>query len=530
MLWRALGVGLLTLGALATMLGAVRAPLFDLDRFGVPKELALHGAALAAGAVLLLGRRRLELGVVEVGFLVFAGWTLLSAVFATNHWLALRATALTTSGVVVFLAARAFTAGSDPARRALVAGVLAAVVAAVATGLAQAYGWDAPVLARTRAPGGLLGNRNFLAHLAVIALPLALWLAQGARGRAGVLAPAVAAAALAAAVVLSRSRAAWVGAGVVLLVAVLGAVVARLRRAGGDQPGAAPLIGGAMAVGALAALLVPNQLDWTSPTPYRDSLRDVLNYREGSGRGRLIQYRNSLRLVAADPVFGTGPGNWVVKYPLVTTPGDPSYNAVDPMPTNPWPSSDWVALVAERGPAGLALGVGVLLAILGIGLRRAFEPDPARRLRAVAALGVAGAAAVIGLFDAVLLLAPPTFAVMASLGALLPETRALAAVEPRAGRARWPAAALLALTLLALARGGAQLASMVTAGSGMPRARLAAGLRYDPASYRLLVLLALRSPCPEAGAHARRAAALLPHHPAPRRLAARCQGRGPAGR
>lgn len=521
MLWRALGVGLLTLGALGTALGAVRAPLFDLDRFSVPKELALHLTALSGALLVLVGRRRVEVGVIEAGFLVLAAWTVLSGLGATNHWLALRSTGVTVSGVVVLLTARTVTAGSVGARIALVAGLLAAVVAAAATGLAQAHGWDSPLLAATRAPGGLLGNRNFLAHLAVLGLPLAAWLVAVARPAPAFVATAFAAP-LAAVVVLSRSRAAWVAVGALAAAGFGISLVARLRGTPPSTPWRTGALLASLAAGTAAALWVPNRLEWASETPYRDSLRRVLDYQEGSGRGRLIQYRNSLRLLALDPVLGTGPGNWLVKYPLVTTPGDPSYNAVDPMPTNPWPSSDWVALLVERGPPGLALGLGLFLAIGVVCIRRALGTEPGARFRGAAALGLLTAAAAAGLFDAVLLLPTPTLVVMAGLGALLPDTRPLVVRAPLDRGLRLVTAAAMALILAAAARSGAQLASLRTAGTGTPRPRLEAALRYDPVSYRLLVLLAMRAPCPQAGAHAARAAALLPFHPAPRQLASRC--------
>ena len=37
---------------------------------------------------------------------------------------------------------------------------------------------------------------------------------------------------------------------------------------------------------AAAALLLPNTLDGRSDSPYLDSARDLVTYREGSGRGR----------------------------------------------------------------------------------------------------------------------------------------------------------------------------------------------------------------------------------------------------
>ena len=226
---------------------------------------------------------------------------------------------------------------------------LALVVAAL-TGLAQAYGFDSSLLADSRAPGGTLGNRNFLAHLMAIGAPsCSSWLSRGAgtaarrraQGRASVscggdgadpIPRRLARRSAISSAVMVRS----------LADGPAGRPAARARPAP-----ACVLARGGRAVA--AALLLPNRLSWRSDSPYRDTMRDLTNYREGSGRGRLIQYRNSAALIGIDPVFGAGPGNWPVKYPLVTTPGDPSFAGADPMPTNPWPSSDWVAFLTERG-------------------------------------------------------------------------------------------------------------------------------------------------------------------------------------
>jgi hypothetical protein len=73
-------------------------------------------------------------------------------------------------------------------------------------------------------------------------------------------------------------------------------------------------------------------------------------------------------------VFGTGPGNWMVKYPLVTQPGDPSYSGADPIPTNPWPSSDWMATLAERGVIGVLLLLLFGLSAVTVAFRRLRDP------------------------------------------------------------------------------------------------------------------------------------------------------------
>src|SRR5438046_3111451 len=104
------------------------------------------------------------------------------------------------------------------------------------------------------------------------------------------------------------------------------------------------------------ALVLPNVLDWRSESPYMDSVRGVVNFREGSGKGRVQQYQVSAKVGLAHPVLGTGPGNWPVIYPLFATRTDPSLTEGTGMTANPWPSSDWVAALAERGvPATLAL-------------------------------------------------------------------------------------------------------------------------------------------------------------------------------
>lgn len=511
--------GLIAVGAVAVVLAVVPSEFFDLDRFSVPKELALLGTGLLAGLVLLASAPDIELGIAEAGLLAFLGLSAVSALFATNHWLAARSFSVTLGGAAVFFAARG--AAARIGRAAIAGPLVVAVLAGAMSGLLQAYGWDSALLADTRAPGGTLGNRNFMAHLAVIGLPLVWWLVAKVRSRPAVVLSGLGAVVIAAAVVLSRSRAAWVGLGATMVVMGTGALI---TRSGEARIGRRRLLWfvAALAAGATLALVLPNRLDWKSRSPYRDSLRDVLNYREGSGHGRLIQYRNSLKLVRENPLFGTGPGNWFVDYPTVTTPGDPSFGGADPIPTNPWPSSDWVALVVERGPAAALLWIGTLICFAVVALRRA--RDPLHGASAIAALGVMTAVSVVGLFDAVLLLAPPTLIAGAALGSLLPATRPVGRIPIATARARW-LLGFAAVMIPLVVRTAGETTAAVTAGTGYPISTLEAAVRFDPGNYRLHLHLALREGCSAAGrAHAARAAALLPNHPWPRRLVRRCGG------
>jgi O-antigen ligase len=509
----------LGMGAAAVVLAAVSSSLFDLDRFAAPKELVLHLTALGALlAVGLGGRGRPSLVAAEIPLAAFAAWSALSALLATNYWLASRALAITVSGLIVFHAA--YRIARRGAGGWLLRGLGIAFGLAALTGLAQAYGLELPLLADSRAPGGTLGNRNFLAHLMAIGAPVLLLLFLEAPGRREARVAGTGLALMVAALVLTRSRASWLG--LMLSFGLMGVAWLVARRGGREIVPWPRLRAGILTIGlsVAAALLLPNSLNWRSDSPYRDTMRDLTNYREGSGRGRLIQYRNSAKLARMDPLFGTGPGNWPVKYPLVTTRGDPSYAGNDPMPTNPWPSSDWVAFLSERGGIAVLLLLSGLAAMGVTALRRLRRENREEVRRAIALLGVLTATVVTGAFDAVLLLAPPTLLVWASAGVLLPESGIAGALP----LSRWRLSALAALLLLfAAGRSLGQVRSIALAGPGWPVERLQRAVRYDPGSYRLHLMIAQRTSCARgAGGHAFRAARLFPHLPAPHRRMRQC--------
>ena len=471
---RATGLaGLLGVGALGVVLALVQSDLFDLDRHAAAKELALHLTALLGLVVLLPRWRRVTAGAVEVLLAAFLAWSAVTALLATNHWLAFRSWSLTFSGVVIFLMAR--EAARQGRGRMVAAGLAFAAVIGALTGLAQAYGLDWSLLAGS----GLIAG----------------------------------------AVVLTRSRAAWLAIGASLV--MIGLALLAVRRAA-DRPGLgrrrpAGLLA-ALAAGVVLALLLPNRLEWKSDSPYAESLKGIVNYQEGSGHGRLIQYRNTLGLVARDPVFGVGPGNWMVRYPQVTTPGDPSFGGADPIPTNPWPSSDWMAFWAERGMVGVLLLLGAGLAAAVTAWRRLHQPGQA--LASVALLGCLTAAMVAGLFDAVLLLAAPTLFVFAAVGALLPPSGTVVAVPLRRRRAALAATSLVAL--LVVLRSAGELTAIALTSQGRQRAVLERASQFDPGNHRLHLYLAMRGSCAQRLPHARAARRLLPFHDWPRRAAAAC--------
>jgi O-antigen ligase len=498
----------LQIGAIAVVFAATTFHAFELDRFFVPKELVLHLVAVAAGWI----ATRVMMTRID---LLLAGYLLLgalSAVFATNPWIAVRALAISASSAIVFWTARVLRerGRADPLLNALALAVIAAAV----TSLLQTYGVETTLFSENRAPGGTLGNRNFVAHVAAFGLPLVLFATLRARwwiGWAGGAALTVAT------LMLTRSRAAWLAFFAVTFVVIVAMLVsAPLRRSGRTWlrlAAIAILAGG----GVIAAMLLPNALRWRSDNPYLESLERMADYREGSGRGRLVQYERSLRMAARHPILGVGPGNWSVEYPDHAARNDPSINEGEPGTTfNPWPSSDWVAWMSERG---FAAATAVALVFLGIAVgavRQLFaSADLDVALHSLTLLGVIAGAGITGMFDAVLLLALPALIVWAALGALwIPSTTAM---KPRAAIV----IAVLIVSLVGAVRSASQLVAMQIYVNRGDRASLAAAARIDPGNYRLRLRLARlggRNRCE----HAKAAKGLFPHAQAAISASRRC--------
>jgi O-antigen ligase len=523
-------LGLLLSAPLAVVLLAAPYKLFDLDRFFVPKELVLHVTAAVCGLLLLSVKRRVTLGGADLLLALFLLLSVISAVFATNHWAAWRATALSASGITVFWCASAMH-GFGWSRR-LVAGVTVAVVTGAITALVQTYaGPVTELFSLNRAPGGTFGNRNFMAHLCAIGAPALVISTVYAPTRRVWMMGLAGTTLVAAALVLSRSRAAWLA---VAAAAVVTMAITFVRRAGGGSPGStarrrAAWLVVAAALGVVGAAYLPNRLAWKSATPYLESVRDVVNYREGSGQGRLRQYTNSLELAASNPIFGVGPGNWSVEYPAVAARRDASL-ADDPgMTDNPWPSSDWVAFLTERGAlATLCLGLA-MLGLIGrsIAIVRAApaEGDERHAAGPIILIGTLVAAIVVGVFDASLLLAVPATIVWLLAGAVAERGARRRGVEPRI--ARWLPVAVIALSGLAAVRSGFQWNAMAISNYSSGRATLEPASRLDPGSYKIHMRAAnaslSRGDCRTATAHARAASSLYPIAAEPKSVLKRCR-------
>lgn len=520
-----LALRVLQFGAIAIVLVASSHKAFELDRFFVPKELVLHLAVLAAGVLALRTIGRIAFSRLD---LLLIGYLLLSAlagVIATNKWLALRAVAISASGIGLFWISRALR--ERGLRRSLVHALAVAVIIAAVTSLLQAYGVRTEFFSLNRSPGGTFGNRNFVAHVAAFGLPVCLLAALWARNLGGSMLAAAGSGIVSAALVLTRSRAAWLGAAAVVIIFLGAILVSRALR--GDAKTWRRLAGViVVAAGAVtAALLIPNTLRWRSDNPYLESVTGVVNYEEGSGRGRLVQYQHSLAMAARHPVLGVGPGNWPVAYPDYAARNDPSMDDSEPGVTlNPWPSSDWIASVAERGFAAAALMILAFFSIAATGVRTLLRgQDREETLAATALLATVIAAGIAGMFDAVLLLAAPTLLVWIALGALWPAEPPSA--NPQHRWIRLVFVGLLACAAIGAARSAAQLVALEIYSSRGDRESLQRAARIDPGNYRIRLRLARGGNRKQRCEHALAARSLFPNAQAARGLARGCGNAAP---
>lgn len=512
-------------GLVAVMIAALPLKVFELDRYFVPKELILHFVALAGSIVLIAKRVSVRENKLDILLLLFLLWNFVSAIFATNHWVAQRALAISVSSVLVFwYARRAAMTGSY--RPILVACAIATVAAALA-GLAQAYGVRTDYFSINRAPGGLFGNRNFVAHVAAMGLSSLLWATVTARRSHGVLFGCVGGSLVTAALILSRSRAAWLALAGCLVILALGMFASRdyWRGSGvGSRLGQFVL---ACAVGACLAIALPNSLNWKSDSPYLDSAKGMVEYKKGSGRGRIAQYENSLAMAAAHPVLGVGPGNWPVQYTRFSPRSDASLTN-DGMTANPWPSSDWVALVSERGVVAAALLLAFMAALFISALRRwSWLDDCELVLARLVLAGTITATMVVSAFDASLLLAAPALLFWTAVGAASGAGQRKSENEARTSQWRWALMMIFVFSAVSVARSATQIAAMWEVGEGGVRAGWIRGAIWDPGSYRINLrvaeLYANRGRCTAARQFATSARNLFPNAAAPQRILGRCR-------
>jgi hypothetical protein len=224
-----------------------------------------------------------------------------------------------------------------------------------------------------------------------------------------------------------------------------------------------------------------------------------------------------------------GPGNWPVEYIKFAERRDPSLSNAGGMTDNPWPSSDWVAFISERG----IIATGCLVfALLMLGVRSLKEIGQAKRAndpeRATAALTLIGTlltTLVVGLFDAVLLIAIPTMFMWLVLGVLSPPMAERRTIDAT----KFAGPALVFFGLIAVGRSAMQIEAMAIYNGASRLSTVEKAKSFDPGSYRIRMRLAegylTRGDCAKATAEARAARGMFPNASDPRTVLRRCGAR-----
>ncbi len=358
------------------------------------QELVLvAGAALVAGGA-VIAKLRVRRDAITLAVASLAALEIASLAGARDPWLALRSASVWLSGLALFVVARSL----DRQRRdAAIAALLVPLTVVAGSVVLEALG-HVHLSARHHAPGGLLGERNVAGELLVAGAPAIAYtcLADGRAWRRRVAHGVLALAACA--LVLTRTRSAWLAALVVsgLLVVVTTMRAVRAARAGhGDvaMRGRFARLVGAGVLGVAIALLLPTTLRWRSAHPYRDSLMHLVDRSTPSASGRLVQYATTWRMATANPALGVGPGNWAAQYVSYAERGDRTIRG-GLSPVNRLPNSDLLGFAAERGLIALAV-----LGYLGLLVARRGGPSGSlRTLRQATLLAVA----IMAALDAVL--------------------------------------------------------------------------------------------------------------------------------
>jgi len=401
--------GVLGIGLLTTLLAFIPNPHLGPEGFAVPKEAALVTLAFVVtlASRSLIARRfdRLEVALVCSTVLGF-----LAAVAARNPWVAFRAAGVTLAGVAVFVIVRGL---DDRGRERVMGMTLVSVVLIAASVIGEAYSVIGRLAPPGRAPGGIIGHRNYAAHALVIGFPALSMTAMKSKSPTAFF-WCMGLTLTTSAIVLSRCRAAWIA---VLVIGALSLVLVAWKRPRFDSRRIL-ICAICVVAGAALPLLVRPPLVWTSESPFVETSRGLFNHDEGSGRGRLIQYAATLKMIADHPFLGVGPENWANAYPQYASANDPNFRSLDLQSVNRLPNSDWLGFAAERGVIALACLVFAACA----GARRLWRTlkDQGGTPPAITGITTLVTVVVLGTFDAVILRPESLLLAAVLLGILVP--------------------------------------------------------------------------------------------------------------
>ncbi len=423
---------LLSLGIILCVLVIVPARFAGICLCNSPKEIVFELVAVASGAICAVAACEFGLALEDFLLAAFIAWSVISTALApVDRWEAMRATGVSLAGVAAYWSSRTVT--DRRSRRLLLDSATLAVGLVAAAVIVDAIGPGA--FLSVGRPGGILGNRNFAAHFLSLGLPLLILQFVEARSKGREWASAFVITMLGAALLLTRSRAAWLA--IAPSVALPLALFAIER--GEDPRRAAGLRliwpAAAMAFGIFIGLVIPTTLQWKASSPYLTSFETLTETESGSGQVRLDQYRDSIAMLRRHEVLGVGPGNWKIVY----QPHSYSSRNADEEVSQPtvarqvWyvpsrPNSDWIGIAVERGVPAAIFIMATLLVLAVASARTIFvkkDVDEETRHESIAALSLIVTLLFLGAVDVVLQLAPSSYLFFMLLAIMTPRERPL---------------------------------------------------------------------------------------------------------
>jgi len=232
-------------------------------------------------------------------------------------------------------------------------------------------------------PGATFGYRNFAAMYLICALPLSCLLFLLTRPPTLAVVPLLSTTAMAVFLAYTRTRGAWVGIALALLLtSALAAIVPQYRSCAQTALRACfsgkkrAMLGGGFLI-ALVLAPMPARFVDTGLQRFDEKKSGLVSTAMSiaaveSDRGRLAMWRNTLDLIVDNPLLGVGPGGWKYEYP----PYDRGA-MIRPNSSPKRPHNDYLWVASEHGVLGLGLYVTLLAAGLSglLSMARRREPE-----------------------------------------------------------------------------------------------------------------------------------------------------------
>ncbi len=300
----------------------------------LPKAALIQiGSLLLLAAWLYEGFRAKSLTITKNGFIwplaVFLVWALLSLTWSLDSWLGFsRWIHWAACGLLFFLALQIIKSRNQS--RFLLCMIVASAVCLSLLGILQ-YLTNFNWLPQSAPPAATFFNKNMAGHFFVLVFPASLYLLLSAKNKLAMWAAAFALTCVNVIVFYTFTKAAWVCVTWECLL-FLGIFEFERSRSGKSafwgKPKAVALAV-SIAITLVMSSLTPDGWKWRMDENYHylsgmwnpeshaaeDNLQSLQQYSSTSVSSRLILYKNTLEMIAENPILGVGANNFSIHYP-----------------------------------------------------------------------------------------------------------------------------------------------------------------------------------------------------------------------